>query len=162
LWIGTGGSAARVFRSVDRGRHWSVSRTPLQQGAASKGVFGVLFWNYRDGIVVGGDYTQEGDPSQSIARTADGGLTWNADDLTPPGGFRSAVVSFQDQGGIVLVTVGPSGSDLSLDAGETWSQIEGPGFHAVSATADGTVWAVGAEGRIGRLSLSRATSTPDR
>ncbi len=37
-WIGTGGGArARVFRSTDRGRTWSVADTPIHAGNASLG-----------------------------------------------------------------------------------------------------------------------------
>lgn len=152
VWIGTGGSVARVFRSRDRGRTWDTSRAPLQQGSASKGVFGLLFWSASDGIVVGGDYQQEADPTDSLAVTDDGGATWHADDSMMPGGFRSSVVRSQQDGFAALVAVGPSGSDISLDDGRTWTPIEGPGFHVVSIAADGTVWAAGGEGRIAKLS----------
>lgn len=155
VWIGTGGSLARVFRSHDRGRTWDTSRAPLQQGSASKGVFGLLFWSASDGIVVGGDYEREADPTDSLAVTGDGGATWDADDSMMPGGFRSSVVRSQQNGFAALVAVGPSGSDMSLDDGRTWTPIEGPGFHVVSIAADGTVWAAGGEGRIAKLSRSR-------
>jgi photosystem II stability/assembly factor-like uncharacterized protein len=151
LWIGTGGSVARVFRSLDRGRTWSSAATPLRQGEPSQGVFGVLLLNSEEGVVVGGDYTQESDTTGSIAGTADGGVTWTIDGLAVPGGFRSAVVSFQEAGRTVLMTVGPSGSDLSFDAGGTWAAIAGPGFHVVAIAPDGSIWAAGAEGRMGRL-----------
>jgi len=151
IWIGTGGSVARVFRSQDRGRQWKVSSTPLQQGTASKGVFGVLFWSETDGIVVGGDYTEEGNATRSAALTSDGGASWGTEYAMPPGGFRSAVVSYEVGGRTVLVAVGPSGSDLSPDAGRSWVAIAGPGFHVVSIAPDGAIWAAGAEGRIARL-----------
>jgi photosystem II stability/assembly factor-like uncharacterized protein len=151
IWIGTGGSVARIFRSLDRGRSWSAARVPLQQGEASQGVFGLLRRNARDAVIVGGDYTQEGDATGSLALTQDGGRTWRGDSSMAPGGFRSAVVSYEESGRSVLVTVGPSGSDLSNDGGRTWTPIAGPGFHVAAAAADGTVWAAGAEGRVARL-----------
>ncbi len=151
VWIGSGGSRARVFRSPDRGRTWDAASTTLQHGAASKGVFGLLFWTDRDGVVVGGDYTRETDPTDGLAITTDGGASWSAGGGTRPGGFRSAVVRSQQDGFAALVAVGPSGSDLSLDDGRAWTPIEGPGFHVVSLAADGTIWAAGAEGRIARL-----------
>ena len=151
LWIGTGGSLARVFRSIDRGQTWSSAATSLRQGEPSQGVFGVLLLSSDDGVVVGGDYAQEEGSTGSIARTADGGATWTSDGSAAPGGFRSAVVSYQQAGRNVLVTVGPSGSDLSVDGGGTWEPIAGPGFHVAAIARDGTIWAAGAEGRIGRL-----------
>lgn len=149
IWIGTGGSVARVFHSTDRGRHWSASATPLRQGASSQGVFGLLFWNDGDGIIVGGDYTQEANADQSVSLTNNGGAAWDVASSGPPGGFRSAVVRAPDGG--ALVTVGPSGSDVSRDDGLGWSPIDGPGFHVVSIAPDGAIWAAGADGRIARL-----------
>ena len=43
-WIGTGGAArARVFRSTDRGRTWTVADTPIHAGNTSSGIFSVAF-----------------------------------------------------------------------------------------------------------------------
>ncbi len=149
--MGTGGSVSRVFRSDSGGRQWSISPTPLQQGAPSQGVFGLLFWSDRDGIVVGGDYTSEDDADQSIAITHDGGDTWLTDSSWEPGGFRSAVVRGTREGRPFLITVGPSGSDVSWDDGRSWRGLPGPGFHVVSRAPDGAIWAAGSGGRIARL-----------
>lgn len=151
LWIGTGGSVARVFRSKDRGRQWTVSETPLQQGTPSAGVFSVLFWNETDGIVVGGDYRRTRDARRAVALTTDGGETWTSEEALSLGGFRSAVVSFEEAGRIWLVAVGPDGTDVSSDAGRTWVTNEGPGFHVVSIAPDGAIWAAGPDGRVARL-----------
>jgi photosystem II stability/assembly factor-like uncharacterized protein len=40
-YFGTGGPAARVFRSADRGRTWSVGDTPMAAGTASAGIFSI-------------------------------------------------------------------------------------------------------------------------
>jgi hypothetical protein len=54
-----------------------------------------------------------------------------------------------------LIAVGPSGSDLSRDAGATWTSLGDLGFDAVSVDRAGdAVWAVGERGRIGRLEPS--------
>src|SRR5205823_4515201 len=51
VWIGTGGGAkARVYRSTDRGRTWSVAETPVHAGGASSGIFSVAFRDARHGI----------------------------------------------------------------------------------------------------------------
>jgi len=151
VWIGTGGSVARVFHTASRGSRWASATTPLQQGEASQGVFGLLFWTDDEGIVVGGDYTRESDSTQSMAMTVDGGASWTTDGQGSLGGFRSAVIRSEHEGFTALVAVGPSGSDVSLDVGRTWTPIEGPGFHVVSIAPDGTIWAAGADGRIARL-----------
>ena len=56
LWIGT--TAARVLRSSDGGRSWSVHQTPLATGEAT-GIFSIAFRDDRTGVVVGGNYQRE-------------------------------------------------------------------------------------------------------
>ncbi len=58
VWFGTGGPAARVFHSADRGLTWTVTETPIIHGAASAGHFLSAFWNSKDGVAVGGDYKE--------------------------------------------------------------------------------------------------------
>ena len=146
-WFGTGGGAkARVFRSTDRGRTWAVAVTPIQAGNASSGVFGLAFKDSLNGLAVGGDYKAEKDPAGNIAATSDGGKTWKPVEGTRPSGFRSAV-AFRP-GDEMVITVGPSGSDVSTDGGKTWKGLPGPGFHAFGFRGVG--WGVGETGRIGK------------
>ena len=75
VWFGTGGGAvARVFRSTDRGRTWTVVPTPLMAGKASAGVFSVAFVDARNGMAVGGDYASPAAVEGNVARTTDGGV----------------------------------------------------------------------------------------
>ena len=77
VWIGTGGGArARVFRSTDRGRTWSVADTPIHAGGASSGVFSVAFDDAQHGVAVGGDYSKPKEAFENVAITVDGGRTW--------------------------------------------------------------------------------------
>src|SRR5204863_6911316 len=41
VWIATGGSAARVFHSADRGLTWSLANTPIVSGVPSSGIFSI-------------------------------------------------------------------------------------------------------------------------
>lgn len=149
VWFGTGGpNGARVFRSSDRGRTWTVAATPLASGKAA-GVFSLTFWNARNGIAVGGDYTKEGDAAGNVAVTHDGGRTWKTIDASRPAGYRSGVARVSGESRLRLIAVGPSGTDYSLDGGRTWKQIGGNGFHAVSF-AGAAGWAVGENGNIAR------------
>ncbi len=60
IYFGTGGGAtARVFYSLNRGKTWTVSDTPLAAGNASSGVFSVVRVN-DNVIAVGGDYRVAG------------------------------------------------------------------------------------------------------
>ncbi|MEE8585415.1 MAG: YCF48-related protein, partial [Acidobacteriota bacterium] len=68
-WIGTGGAAARVFRTQDRGQSWSVSETPIAAGAPSAGIFSLYFRDTQNGWAIGGDYQQPEKAGGNLART---------------------------------------------------------------------------------------------
>ncbi len=151
VWIAT--TASRVLSSTDGGETWQMVATPIQSGQPSAGIFSIAFKDARNGVIAGGDYKKEGEARDNVATTGDGGRTWKLAKGPLPGGFRSAVV--YAQGGSMLVTVGPSGSDYSLDGGASWTPIGGPGYHAVSFARDGAGWAVGEGGRIAKFRFER-------
>lgn len=172
-WIVTGGAAARVFRSQDRGQSWTVVPAPLLAGAPSQGAFSVAFAESHNGLIVGGDYLQPEGAQRHAARTEDGGQTWRllkGDPTFHPGirlprGYRSCVafvprIGFGGaaDGGMTggraatapatAVAVGAGGSDFSIDDGRTWRPMGDAGYHAIDFAPDGAGWAVGPEGRI--------------
>jgi photosystem II stability/assembly factor-like uncharacterized protein len=151
-WFATGGAArTRVFRSADRGATWQAADTPLVAGIASAGAFSLAFADAQHGMVVGGDYRKEGEPSDNLAVTSDGGRTWLAG-RTRLRGFRSAVAAWPRPDGWTWVAAGPAGADWSGDGGQTWSPIEGDGADALSIAPRGAAaWAVGNQGRIAVL-----------
>lgn len=153
VWFGTGGAAkARIFRSTDRGRTWTVTDTPLRAGVASAGVFGIAFKDAKRGVIVGGDYQQPALAEQNLAYTNDGGQTWRLAELAKPAGFRSAAAYVRQAGAEVLVTVGTSGSDFAR-AGKPWVTLDQENYNALSF-ARGLIkagWAVGPRGRIAKF-----------
>jgi photosystem II stability/assembly factor-like uncharacterized protein len=152
-WFGTGGGArARVFRSTDQGLTWAVADTPIMAGNASSGVFSLAFSDAEHGIAVGGDYRLERESGDNLALTSDGGKTWAFAGTTRLRSFRSAVAYVPGSKGRRLIAVGPSGTDASEDGGRTWTALGDDGFHALSISpTSGAVWAVGEQGRLGRL-----------
>ena len=115
VWIGT--TAARVLHSADRGKTWTVAQTPVVT-SASAGIFSIAFRDALHGIVVGGDYQKEGEAVDNAAVTSDGGKTWTlVKGLT---GYRSAV-AYVPGSKQSWLAVGPLGSDLSTDDGNTWT-----------------------------------------
>jgi photosystem II stability/assembly factor-like uncharacterized protein len=151
-WIGTGGSAARVLFSRDRGLTWASAETPLLHGTASQGIFSLAFWDNRHGIAVGGDYRAPELREGTAALTEDGGLTWFVPAGAGPGGFRSAVAFRPGSPGPELLCVGTGGVDYSPDGGNTWVPLSGSGFHALAFAPDGSsAWAAGGDGRIARF-----------
>ncbi len=144
VWIASGGGVfGRVYRSKDRGRSWTVSNTPLPAGEAT-GLFGMRFFSDKIGVVVGGNYKQEQQPGQNAAITRDGGQTWQLMARTDPPGLKEAIALLP---GDRLLTVGPSGTSLSADQGQTWQRLDTDGFHSL-ACAKGTCYAVGAKGKV--------------
>jgi len=148
VWFVTGGpGAARVFRSTDRGRTWTVATTPIRNDSASAGIFSIAFAGAR-GIVVGGDYSKDKEDRQNIALSTDGGRTWSAP-AAGPKGFRSAVAWVPSKN--LWIVTGTSGSDTSTDDGRTWKQFDESSYNAMSFTPSGEGWAVGGRGRVARF-----------
>jgi photosystem II stability/assembly factor-like uncharacterized protein len=162
VWFGTGGPAARVFHSSDRGEHWTVAETPIIHGAASQGIFSVLFLSNKEGVVVGGDYQAPDKAEKSSAVTHDGGKSWFLSS-TFPRGYRSALAvgKFNEPPVLdmpVIIAVGANGTDYSGDGrnwtaelpGNRWSKADNGAYNAVSCVGD-ACWAAGPQGRIGKM-----------
>ncbi len=161
-WFGTGGAkVARVFHSTDRGESWKVHDTPITAGNPSSGIFSLAFRGEAEGVAVGGDYKREDRAIGNVARTSDGGQTWTASAGEGPHGYRSAVTFVPGAPAPTLVAVGPTGSDLSLDGGATWSALGKMGFHAAGfAGPIDAGWGVGDNGRIARFHGSLPARRP--
>jgi photosystem II stability/assembly factor-like uncharacterized protein len=151
VWIGTGGAArARVFRSTDRGRTWTVSDAPLHAGNSAAGIFSIAFSDAMHGVVVGGEYTSPRAPFDNVALTADGGKTWRRASGTLPLGYMSGVAFIPETNGRSLVAVGLGGTAMSNDGGENWTMVDTLGYNSVAFASKSAGWAVGPRGRIAR------------
>jgi photosystem II stability/assembly factor-like uncharacterized protein len=143
VWFGTGGPAARVFHSADRGKNWTVAETPIIHGAASQGVFSLAFWTAKDGVAVGGDYKEPKKGDSVAAVTHDGGKTWKLVSKQPAG-YRSAVAVGPSH---TLAAVGTSGADVSHDGCNTWNPLFNDNLNAIALVGN-SGWAVGPGGKI--------------
>jgi photosystem II stability/assembly factor-like uncharacterized protein len=144
-WIGTGGAAdSRVFHSTDRGRSWRAAATPIPAGAAAKGVFSVAFPNPREGIAVGGDYKEKLLGGVNGAVTADGGATWSAAPVQPPG-YMSVVVPVPGAAR-TYVAAGLAGSGVTRDRGKHWTVLDRTPVNTVGFAGPSKGWAVGPKG----------------
>jgi photosystem II stability/assembly factor-like uncharacterized protein len=83
IWFATGGKAARVFHSPDRGQSWQVYETPMMQGTDSEGIFSIAFRDAGHGVIAGGDYKRPKDDGPNLAFTEDGGKSWTLPPLHP-------------------------------------------------------------------------------
>jgi photosystem II stability/assembly factor-like uncharacterized protein len=152
VWVASGGTGgARVFHSTDGGETWTVSKTPVRNGADSAGIFSLAFTDGGHGVAVGGDYSKPGEVGGNIALTSDGGKTWTAPLGQPPNGYRSAIQYLADRK--MWIAVGTSGSDVSLDDANSWKSIGTAAYNAMSFESQGSGWAVGPQGAISRFKL---------
>jgi photosystem II stability/assembly factor-like uncharacterized protein len=150
-WFGTGGAAqARVFRSDDGGASWSVAATPLNSGPTA-GIFALAFRGQQHGLAVGGDFLAETASPDNFAGTADGGASWNLLPAAPPE-YRSGATWLD---GHTALAVGPSGSDVSTDAGATWQRFDDGSLDTVDCARPTACWASGASGRVAYLVRTR-------
>ncbi|MFZ0212570.1 MAG: YCF48-related protein [Candidatus Acidiferrales bacterium] len=144
IYSATGGaSVARVFRSRDLGRTWAAFATPIASSNSSSGIFSIA----RKGnalVVVGGDYKVTGGAARAAAYSLDGGTSWHLA-ASALGGFRSAVAFLR---GSTVIAVGPSGEDISRDAGAHWTPAGSLNLNAVAAFDSRQAWGVGAKGTI--------------
>lgn len=158
-WFGSGaGDESRVFRSGDYGMTWTVASTEIAAGA-SGGIMGVDFRTNRVGLAVGGDFTT-GAPG--LARTTDGGLTW--DTVTGPDSYRTSLAWWSDLKGSerTMITdqqktvflVGPTGSNFSANRGKTWESFDTTPLNTVDCLMDSLIcWAAGGGGTLATLAV---------
>ncbi|MGH8881809.1 MAG: WD40/YVTN/BNR-like repeat-containing protein, partial [Stackebrandtia sp.] len=142
-----GGPTARVIHTPDRGQSWEAHDTPIASGE-SAGIYAASFRDPEHAILVGGDFNkpEEGIDAAAYTRKGPDGFT-----LSPkaPGEYRSSVDHLV---GSIAVTVGPTGSDLSLNGGRDWHRFDDGVFDSVQC-AKLACWASGPDGRIATLDL---------
>jgi photosystem II stability/assembly factor-like uncharacterized protein len=149
VWFGTGGLATtHVLLSRDNGRTWTAYETPVT--GVFPAVFAAQFRDRRNGIAVGGDLNDLDRTADSAAWSADGGLTWH-EPSSFPAGLRTAAVWLPHLP--IALAVGPTGSDISLDAGRSWHAIDANEWNTVSCSADLACYAVGNAGLVAHLTI---------
>lgn len=150
VFLVTGGQAARVFRSQNRGASWLVADTPITSGTSGSGIFSIAMFDKTRGVIVGGNYEKPNEAINNLAATNDGGKTW----ILGKGlnGYRSGV-AFVDKN--ILLAVGSSGSDISRDGGKSWANLDRENYNAVAAKGAKAVWAVGVNGLVSKFTIPK-------
>lgn len=148
VFLVSGGNDARVFRSNNRGIDWFVADTPITKGTAGSGIFSIAMFDKQNGVIIGGNYEKPNEITNNLAFTNDGGKSWvSAKGLN---GYRSGV-SFI--GKKTLIVAGSSGSDLSIDGGKTWRNLDKENYNSVQSKGEKAIWAVGAGGLVAKFSM---------
>ncbi|ARN79333.1 hypothetical protein BST97_02285 [Nonlabens spongiae] len=132
VWIATGGAAARVLHSLDRGATWEVQETPIVAGAQMTGIFAMDFYDENVGVIVGGDWSDKEKNTQNLAMTRDGGASWELISEGSGPGYCSDILFIPNTDGKELLAVGTPGIWWSGDQGVTWKQISEEGFYTAA------------------------------
>lgn len=145
-YLVSGGSAARVFRTADRGLSWTVADTPMAKGTNGSGIFSIAMRDAKNGVIVGGNYEKPLETAHNLAFTSDGGKIWKPG--TGLNGYRSGAAYIDKR---TIIAVGSSGSDISTNGGKTWKNLDKLSYNAVQAKSARAVWVVGDKGMVARL-----------
>lgn len=146
VWLVSGGNEARVFRSTDRGLSWFAVETLMLKGTPGSGIFSIAMNDPKNGVIVGGNYEKDKEITNNLAFTKDGGKTWTLSKGL--NGYRSGVTFIDKK---TILAVGSSGSDISMNGGKTWKNLDGENYNSVQAKGKNSVWAVGARGLVSKF-----------
>lgn len=149
-WIVSGGMKSRVFFSPDKGKTWKVFSTPIIQGKETTGAYSIDFYDDKNGVVFGGDYTSPKSNTKNKAITSDGGRTWKLVSDGAGSGYKSCVRYVPNGGGKEMVAIGFTGISISNDLGNTWQEISKEGFYTLRFLNDSVAIAAGKH-RIAKL-----------
>ncbi len=150
IWFATGGGAASVFHSADRGLSWRVTKTPIIHGPDSAGIFSIAFDDATHGVIAGGDYKQPKQDGPNLAFSEDGGKTWKLSSLRPQAYF-SAVTFDRTHKDRIFIVASDSILDLRLPLNpRRINSAKDPNFklNAVSPYPEGGALFVGPKGTI--------------
>ncbi|WP_420553575.1 WD40/YVTN/BNR-like repeat-containing protein [Tenacibaculum aiptasiae] len=153
VWIASGGSKARILKSVDYGNTWEVYNTPIVQGDGPQGIYSIDFYDENNGIAIGGNYSKEDDNYANKAITKDGGKTWTivANNQNPS--YKSCVQYVPNTNGKEIFAVGKTGVSFSNDGGISWKEVSKDKYYAIQFVDENTAWLSGHE-KIGKLILN--------
>jgi len=157
-WFVTGGKAARVFHSIDRGETWQVTETPIASGRTrgndSSGIFSVAFRDANYGVIVGGDYKNPRDGNANVAFTDDGGANWKVSRISPQSYFSAVAFTSRHDNGVLAV--GSIRVAYTEDfRKERWAKYMELNLNAVSFFPTGDALAVGPNGTIVHFATMR-------
>lgn len=152
VWIASGGKKARVLKSNDKGKTWTIYDTPIVQGDGPQGIYTIDFFDQNHGIVFGGNYAKPEANKANKAITTDGGKTWTlvADGKEP--NYKSCVQYVPGTQGKEVFAVGKTGISFSNDGGKTWKKVSDKSYYTIQFVDKNNAWLSGHQ-KIGKLTL---------
>ena len=150
-WIAAGNAPrARVFTTRDYGRSWQASDVPVVAGE-SAGLASIAMVDDERGLAFGGHLGDAQNSGVKVARTQDGGRSWQAVAGAPIPGAIYGGVHVGGTNGSSFVVVGPGGAALSTDGGTRWSMLDAGRWWGVGSGESGATWISGPGGQIARI-----------
>lgn len=147
-WFTT--SMGRVIRTTNYGGSWKASFVHIAIGDAQI-INSIMFRDESHGLVFGEVKAAPG--KTVISETNDGGKSW--DERTalalPISVASTAYVPFLS--GPTIIAVGSAGAIFSRDNGLTWNTVDTLSYTSVTFAARNAGWAVGADGRITKITF---------
>jgi len=169
-WFGggfgtTSASPVRVFRSTDKGHHWTAANTPLSTAGNIHGIQTIVFKDSLNGFAGGinldanfGPLFPKGGVTNTLVRTTDGGKNWEPvpSNWEPVPSFLpiypSTLASVPQASRWFLFVSSHEGSGYSDDGGETWKMISNDSWYPMSFAGPNAGWAATSPaGRIARF-----------
>lgn len=149
-WMVTGGNRSRLVHTDGQ----IIRNLPFSPGGSSRGANSISMKNALQGIIVGGDFSNDTSSANNclLLDLSVSGL--KAEQFftrpdSPPGGYRSCVQYLFRK---TWITCGTSGIDISTDDGWNWRLISGDSYHTLGYAKKGKyVYLAGGGGRIGRI-----------
>jgi photosystem II stability/assembly factor-like uncharacterized protein len=151
VWFVTGGSAARVFRSMNRGDTWSAADLPLVKDNASSGAFSVVLDRQDRAVIGGGDY-QHPERNPNLAYSEDGGITWQILPFRQQSYFSAVAIDPGNRQHLLAVGSAHAAYTNDLQSG-TWKAYWDLNLNAARFLGPGEAIAVGPQGKIVRFTL---------
>lgn len=145
--IATGGKVARHLYSKSPYKDWGLDNLPVIQGKQSQGAFSM---SDDELVFVGGDYTNDKDTTKVACwHIPNSKNAWQIS--TGLSGYQSCVERIKDR---TYLSTGTSGSNISTDAGKTWTKINDGSFNVCRKAKHGNlVLLAGSNGRIAIFKL---------
>jgi len=155
-WFATGGTVARVFRSTNAGKTWTVADTTMIHSPDSAGIFSIAFRDATHGVIAGGDYKHPEQDGPNLAFTTDGGLTWKLSPISPQAYFSAVAFAKPASGGTSVFVAGSTRAAYADDiAKASWQKTWDLNLNALSISPTGDAIAVGPKGLIVKLAPVR-------
>lgn len=158
VWFATGGiDGSRIYHSSNSGKNWKVANTPIVAGKAMTGIYSLDFYNDQLGIIAGGNWDSILEPTNNIAVSQNGGLSWQLKNHKLP--YISCAKFIPGSNGKVALLLSararPSTSklfyyDIEKD---TCISFNNPGFLSLTFASSQIAW-LGGKNKIGRLTIS--------